>query len=58
MYLKKLKRFDDRACRIGFGRPKPPVEALPVSVDDCPKEAFNETTVNDVMEFQGLFLLI
>ena len=47
-----------RTCRIGFGRPKPPVEALPVSVDDCAKEAFNETTVNDVKEFRGLFILI
>ena len=31
-------------CRIGFGQPKPPVEALPVSVDNCSSEAFNETS--------------
>ena len=40
--------------RIGFGRPKPPVEALPVSVDGCPSKALNET----IEELKGLFPLI
>ena len=48
------------SCRIGFGRPKPPVVALPVRDDGCPNapnKAFNES-VTDIKESEGMITFL